>query len=125
MVWARTKVRPRSPRRGPKNEQNDFFVISEGQIRIFPMVFDGQHCGFEGSLGVLGGSKGRPGRPWELQSWFWEGSGRSQKRGHRIWRLPGGVWEPTLAIPRRVHMRQTHIFTTFFDDFQKLRFFQC
>ena len=61
MVWVRTRVRPRSPRRGPKNEQNDFFVISEGQIHIFPMVFDGQHCGFERSLGVLGGSQVGPG----------------------------------------------------------------
>ena len=36
-------------------------MISEGQIHIFPMVFDGQHCGFERSLGVLGGSQGGPG----------------------------------------------------------------
>ena len=122
MVWVRTKVRPRAPRRAPKIIKNWFLVLPEGQIHVFPRYFDGRYCGFERSLGALGGSKGRPGGAWGLQSWFWEGSGRSQKRGHRIWRLPGGVWEPTLAIPRRVHMRQTHIFTTFFDDFQKRRF---
>ena len=61
MVWVRTKVRPRAPRRAPKIIKNWFLVLPEGQIHVFPRLFDGRHCGFERSLGVLGGSKGRPG----------------------------------------------------------------
>ena len=61
MVWVRTKVRPRAPRRAPKIMKNCFLVVPEGRIHVFTRFFDGRHCGFERSLGALGGSRGRPG----------------------------------------------------------------
>ena len=60
-VWVWTKEGPRTPRRAPKITKNCFLVMLEAQIHVFPTFFDGRCCGFDRSLGVLGGSKGRPG----------------------------------------------------------------
>ena len=124
MVRSLTKACPRGPRKPPKNEKNEFFMILEGQMHIFPTFFDGQLCGFERSLGALGGPRGRPGAPWGLQSELLGGSGGSRRKGNRSQRLQGGVWEAHSAIPRRVHIHQIHIFVRYFDDFQKGVFFQ-
>ena len=110
MVWVRTKVRPRAPRRAPKINKNRVLVILEGQMHIFRRFFDGRHCGFEGSLGVLGSSQGRPGGALGAPELALGGLGGVPRERAPHLEAPKGVWKPTLATPGRVHTYQIHIY---------------
>ena len=102
--------------------KNEFFEILEGKTHIFTRFWMVNLADSRSPWGVLGALGGVLGGPWEVQSRLWEGSGGSQGTGHRTWRLQGGVWEPTLATPGRVHIHKTFIFVRFFDDFEKTCF---
>ena len=124
-VWrakAHAKVRPRSSTRGPKMRKNEFFEILEGKTHIFTRFWMVNLADSRSPWGVLGALGGVLGGPWEVQSRLWEGSGGSQGTGHRTWRLQGGVWEPTSATPKRVHIHKTHIFVRYFDYLENRRF---
>ena len=105
---------------------------------IFPWYFDGRPCSFRRShevlgslggafLGVLGhmfGPQEPSGRSWGSVFGARGLSGRSWGKRARDLRAQGGPWKPNLAMQRGVLDAKTHIFTWFFDDFQKRRVFQ-
>ena len=79
---------------------------------------------FWGVLGHMFGPQEPSGRSWGSVFGARGLSGRSWGKRARDLRAQGGPWKPNLAMQRGVLDAKTHIFTWFFDDFQKRRVFQ-